>query len=96
MTINILLGVILPFIMIIVSLYLVKVYRDDNVVKWVNIAVRAAEQIYREHGQGSEKYKYVKEWIINKFNISEEDIKNIIESAVYELNKHGGKDAQKE
>lgn len=85
--INIILGGIVPAILLIVSGYLIKQYRDDNVIKWVKIAVRAAEQIYNEQGKGAEKLEYVKSWISEKFKISEKDLTNIIESAVYEINK---------
>ena len=83
--INIILGGVIPLILIVVAGYLIKVYKDDNVIKWVNIAVKAAEQIYSS-GQGNEKFTYVAEWVSKKFNISEADLKNLIESAVYEIN----------
>lgn len=86
MVTNIILGYILPLILLVVVGYLVRVYRSDEVVKWVRVAVKAAEQIYIGSGQGKEKFAYVSEWISKKFKISEEDLKNIIESAVYELN----------
>ena len=82
---NIIFGGIIPIILMIVSGYLIKTYRDDNVIKWVNIAVKAAEQIYKESGMGKEKFAYVSEWISNKFNISESDLKNLIENAVFDL-----------
>ena len=83
--INFILGGVLPFVLIIVASYLVKNFRDDNVIKWVKIAVNAAEQIYAS-GQGQEKFAYVVAWASKKFNISEDDLKNLIESAVYEIN----------
>lgn len=85
MIINIILGFILPFFLLIISGYLVLKYRDDKVVKWVNIAVKAAEQIYKTPGSGKEKFEYVANWISNKFNISKDELKTLIESAVYEL-----------
>ena len=84
---DIIFGYVLPFALFVVAGYLVKVHRNDEVVKWVNVAVKAAEQIYNNAGQGEEKFAYVSEWISKKFKISETDLKNIIESAVYELNK---------
>ena len=84
---NIVLGGIVPVVLLIVAGYLMKIYRDNNVIKWVTIAVNAAEQIYKESGQGKEKFDYVAKWISTKFNISTADLKNIIESAVYELNE---------
>lgn len=86
MVADIILGYILPLVLLVVAGYLVKVYRNDEVVKWVKVAVKAAEQIYNGSGQGKEKFAYVSEWISKKFKISEIDLKNIIESAVYELN----------
>ncbi len=93
---NIILGYILPFILLVVAFYLFKNFRDERAMKWITIAVRAAEQIYKESGQGKEKFAYVEEWILNKFNkfkifkifkISKADLKNLIESAVYVLNE---------
>ena len=36
---------------------------------------------------GKEKFEYVKNWLNKKLNIADDDLKKIIESAVYELNK---------
>ena len=82
---NIVLGGLIPFILLIIAGYLIKTYRDDNVIKWVKIAVKAAEQMF-EHGMNDEKLAYVTEWVSKKFKISEADLKNLIESAVYEIN----------
>lgn len=87
MIVNAILGYVVPFILLIVAGYLIKNYRDDNVVKWVKIAVKAAEQIFNEKGKGAEKLEYVKSWISDKFKIPESDLTNLIESAVYEINK---------
>lgn len=86
MVTNIIFGGIIPFVLLIVAGYLIKTFRDDNIVKWVKVAVEAAEQIF-EHGMNDKKFAYVSDWISKKFKISEDDLKNIIESAVYELNK---------
>lgn len=83
---EIILGYILPLLLLVVAGYLVKNYRTEEIVKWVKVAVRAAEQIYKQTGLGKEKFAYVSEWISKKFKISEADLKNLIESAVYELN----------
>ena len=87
MVVDIFLGYIIPFILLVVAGYLLKVYRNADIIKWVGVAVKAAEQIYKGSGHGEEKFDYVAEWISNKFMISEDDLRNIIESAVYELNK---------
>ena len=93
MAVNIIFGGIIPVILLVVAGYLFKTFRDDNVIKWVNVAVKAAEQIYSS-GMGKEKFAYVAEWISNKFKISEADLKNIIESAVYELKNPDNKETK--
>jgi len=95
MIVNIILGAIVPLILLIVAGYLIKTFRNNEVIKWVGIAVKAAEQIF-EHGMNTEKFTYVSEWISKKFKISEADLKNLIESAVYELNKPYLNDEKKE
>ena len=87
MIVDIILGAVVPLILLIVAGYLIKTFRNNEVIKWVGIAVKAAEQIYSASGQGKEKFEYVSKWISEKFKIPEADLKNIIESAVYELNK---------
>ncbi len=84
---DIIFGAILPFILLVVAGYLIFTHRDERVIKWVEIAVRAAEQIYKESGKGKEKFAYVSKWISEKFKISETDLKNLIENAVFEINK---------
>lgn len=84
MIIDILLGAVVPFILIVVSSYLIKTYRSDDVVQWVKIAVKAAEQIF-EHGDNKAKFEYVETYILEKFKISKDDLEKLIESAVYEL-----------
>ena len=96
MTVNVILGVILPFILLLIAGYLLFTFRDEKVLKWVNIAVKAAEQIYNAPGQGKEKFDYVADWISAKFKIPKEDLKNLIESAVYELNNTKKDTEQKE
>ena len=96
MIVNVILGAVVPLILLIVAGYLIKTFRNNEVIKWVGIAVKAAEQVYTASGMGKEKFAYVSEWISNKFNISEADLKNLIESAVYELNKPYLNDEKKE
>ena len=83
---DIILGYILPLVLFIIGGYLAITFRNNEIIKWAKIAVEAAEQIYKESGMGKEKFAYVSEWISRKFKISEEDLKNIIESAVYKIN----------
>ena len=93
---NFILGYVLPFMILVlaglVSGFLLKNFRDERVIKWVGIAVRAAEQIYKESGMGKEKFAYVVDWISKKFKISEADLKNLIENAVFEINSEKNKE----
>lgn len=66
--------------------YVVPFLKDKKLYNAVVIAVQAAEQIFTESGMGKEKFSYVKTWIEETFDVDEEELKNIIESAVYELN----------
>ena len=79
--------IIVPLLCTILTVYIVPMLKEKKLYNAVVIAVNAAEQIYRESGMGEKKFAYVKEWIQKKFNVSDEDLKNIIESAVYEINK---------
>ena len=60
--INLILGYILPFVLLVLAFYLIKTFRDEKIIKWVGIAVRAAEQMFA-HGENEEKFEYVKKWI---------------------------------
>ena len=84
MIVDILLGAVVPFILLVAAGYLIKTHRSDDVVMWVKIAVKAAEQIF-EHGMNDEKFTYVASFISEKFNLTEDELVNLIESAVYEL-----------
>lgn len=79
--------IIIPLLCTVLTVYIIPFLKEKRIYSSVVIAVQAAEQIYKESGMGQEKFAYVKEWVQAKFNISDEDLKNIIESAVYELNE---------
>ena len=49
MVVNLVLGYALPFGLLIVAGYLIKTFYDDNVIKWIKVAVKAAEQIVQEY-----------------------------------------------
>ena len=78
--------IVVPTLCLIVTAYLIPFLKEKKLYNYVVIAVSAAEQIFTESGMGRQKYEYVENWITNKFNIRKEDLKNIIESAVYHLN----------
>ena len=58
-----------------------------QIVEWVGIAVRAAEQIYNESGMGEKKKQYVLDFLADKgFTLDTNSINAMIEAAVKELN----------
>lgn len=61
------------------------------IVKWVGVAVHSAEQTVFGDKQGAEKKaivtKFIKEQLIKKnINISDEQLNNLIEAAVFAMN----------
>lgn len=63
-----------------------------EIIKWVKIAVQAAEMIYKESGMGEEKKAYVKTFLEDKgIKYDERQIDSMIESAVLELKEQFGK-----
>lgn len=57
-----------------------------EIIKWVKIAVQAAEMIYKESGMGEAKKAYVKTFLEDKgIKYDERQIDSMIESAVFEL-----------
>ena len=58
-----------------------------QIVEWVGIAVRAAEQIYNESGMGEKKKQYVLDFLADKgFALDPNSINAMIEAAVKNLN----------
>lgn len=59
-----------------------------EIVKWVKIAVQAAEMIYKESGMGNIKKKYVLDFLESHgIKYDADQIDALIESAVLELKK---------
>lgn len=59
-----------------------------DVIKWVKIAVQAAEMIYKESGMGKIKKAYVETFLQDKgITYDKEKIDTLIESAVLDLKK---------
>lgn len=62
--------------------------QQEELSAWVKIAVAAAEQIYTGSGRGTEKKKYVLEWLTShNIKVDEDRLDAMIESAVYALKK---------
>lgn len=60
----------------------------NELLRWVGIFVRAAEQIYRESGMGEQKKSYVMQRLREKgYNLDLEAVDDMIEAAVLELNR---------
>lgn len=60
--------------------------QQEKLRMWVKIAVQAAEMIFKEAGMGVEKFQYVSQFIKDQgFEINDEELKVLIESAVLEL-----------
>lgn len=58
-----------------------------QIVEWVGIAVRAAEQIYNESGMGEKKKQYVLDFLADKgLTLDPNSINAMIEAAVKNLN----------
>ena len=58
----------------------------ENLSYWVDVAVMAAEGIFKQSGMGEAKYNYVISFLEKKgFKINADEIKALIESSVYEL-----------
>lgn len=60
--------------------------QQDEINAWVRIAVAAAEQIYRESGQGAVKKEYVLNWLREHgVTVDESKLDALIEAAVHAL-----------
>lgn len=58
----------------------------DNLAYWVEVAVLAAEGMFTNTKLGKEKYEYVINFLHSKgLKFNEDEVKVLIESAVYEL-----------
>ncbi|MBR5202656.1 MAG: holin [Clostridia bacterium] len=88
-------AVIIGLILALVARYAVPFLKEkygeakfQNIAKYVKIAVGAAEMLYSESGAGAEKKAYVIDYLKRKgFTIDFETLDNLIENAVFELNK---------
>ena len=84
---------ILTVLFALVTLYIIpwiksKVTAEElaDIIKWVKIAVQAAEMIYKESGMGKAKKDYVLTFLADKgIKYDERQIDSLIESAVLEL-----------
>jgi LL-H family phage holin len=60
--------------------------QNQKLTMWVNVAVAAAEQLFRESGAGSEKKKFVLEFLQSKgYTYDTDAVDLLIEAAVLDL-----------
>ena len=88
---------VIPVLCTILTVYIIPLIKkkigNENLAKyeyWVNIAVKAAEMIWVETGHGTDKKRYVVDFINNMFNskktvITESQLDALIEAAVKNL-----------
>lgn len=62
--------------------------KTEELMRWIKIFVRAAEQIFRESGLGAEKKQYVLDRLAEMgYSVDTEALNEMIEAAVLELNR---------
>ena len=94
MNIDIIVKVLIPILGAIITYLIVPFIKQkttkeqrENIYFWIKVAVAAAEQIYKEKGQGKLKKEYVVDFLVSKgINITIEELDVLIEAAVKELN----------
>ena len=60
----------------------------DEVYRWLTLAVKAAEMLYRESGMGAEKKEYVRSFLAQHgYTVDEEEVEVMIEAAVLDLKR---------
>lgn len=58
----------------------------EKIKMWVEVAVEAAEQLYKGSGRGAEKKAYVIDFLNSKgYTIDPQSLENLIEAAVFNL-----------
>ncbi|MEQ2400172.1 phage holin, LLH family [Peptoniphilus hominis (ex Hitch et al. 2025)] len=95
MTANNIFYVVLSIVSVLVTGVLVPVLKQKygkekvlSIMEAVDIAVKAAEQIYKETGQGNLKKQYVLMRLNEQgFKVTEKELDDMIEASVLELNR---------
>ena len=89
------LQVFVALVVVVISVFVLPYFRSittaeqrTELAAMVKTAVAAAEQIFKGSGKGTEKKKYVLEWLYGHgITVDESVIDAMIEAAVYELGK---------
>ena len=95
MTVNNIFYVILSIISVLITGILIPLLKQKygnekmtSLLEAVDIAVKAAEQIYKENGQGQLKKQYVLTRLNERgFKITEKELDDMRRASVFELNK---------
>jgi hypothetical protein len=83
-----LLGVLLTYCLVPWLKGKVSEQKIQDAEKWVLIAVKAAEQLFKESKMGDKKKEYVLDILKSKgITITEQELDAMIEAAVYEISK---------
>ena len=85
---SIICDLIIPVLGLVLTVLVVPWLRETRAWKYVQIAVRAAEQIFGG-GTGPEKYEYVRKLLVAKIHLSDAEAQRLIEAAVRELEQVG-------
>lgn len=79
---------LLRAVIIVIGYYVVNFIKKRNLEKWVEFCVRAAEQLaIAGIIDFEERKEYVKQRVLEKFSLTEEELDVLIEAAVEELNR---------
>ena len=76
---------ILTAILTIVAKYVIPWLKEKRLLSAAIIAVEAAEQMFLESKSGPQKFEQAKAWLLNKFKLTDEEAKKLIEAAVYNI-----------
>ena len=70
--------------------------QQAEIYAWVQIAVSAAEQLFKGIGRGEEKKQYVLDWLAARnIKVNADELDAMIESAVFDLNKEKSENDEK-
>lgn len=78
-------------VVLVIGVYVIQFIKQYNLEKWVDFSVGAAEQLANAGIiDFNERKEYVRQSILDKFNISDEELDILIEASVEELNRLKG------
>lgn len=63
---------------------------DENlqkIIKAIEVAVKAAEQLFPDRGSGQNKKNWVLDYVLTQYKIDRSDAERLLEAFVYEMNK---------